>query len=237
MDMNQELEENATQLFLNYSGLNREGEKYRKMREEAFLIKDAIKCRVNVKAVVSYFEHINMVGRTLEFKGYTFESNAFELIDKNLVKGAFLYVITAGDYALEDKPILEQLYADIWGNSYIDAGRDILKTRLLNLVGEEELFVKIAQGKSLKLSDSFGPGFYGMDVAQMQELFQIQNGNEIDVKLRSSSIMVPIKSCAGIYFLVEESYKELKKECADCLGNMTSCNFCKIGGNEYGSTK
>lgn len=237
MNRNKELEETATQLFLKYSGLNREGEKHKKMREEAFLIKDAVKSKVGIKAVVSYFEQIHMLGRTLEVEGYTFESNAFELIDKDWVKGVFLYIITAGDYTLEDKPILEQVYADLWGNAYLDAGRDLLNASLLDLVRKEARFMKIAQGKSLKLSDSFGPGFYGMNVAQMQEFFQIQNGNEIDVELKNSSIMVPIKSCAGFYFLVNESYKEMKQKCADCLGNVTSCKLCKIGGNGYGSSK
>ncbi|MEG2199122.1 MAG: hypothetical protein RRY25_02390, partial [Anaerovorax sp.] len=215
-----------------YSGLNREGEKYKKMRKEAFLIKETVKSRVNIKAVVSYVEPVHIREKTLEVGGHIFQSNAFSRIDENSIKGAFVYVITAGDYELEEQPILEQLYADIWGNSYVDVGRDVLKEKLLKLIAEDPWFVNLAGDKPLKLSDSFGPGFYGMDVAQVKELFEIQNGNEINVELKNSSVMVPIKSCAGLYLLADESYEELEPECADCLGNVTSCKLCKIGRSE-----
>ena len=80
------------------------------------------------------------------------------------------------------------------------------------------------------LSDSFGPGFYGMDVSEMGSLTSLLNLDELDIEIRNSRIMLPLKSCAGFYFSVDERYRKLDQACENCLGTHRSCKLCQVYG-------
>ena len=84
--------------------------------------------------------------------------------------------------------------------------------------------------KESKLSDSFGPGFYGMDVGDMETLSSLLSFDDLDIELRHSRIIVPLKSCAGMYFSVNDNYEYLRQECENCRGTHTSCKLCQIHG-------
>ena len=47
-------------------------------------------------------------------------------------------------------------------------------------------------------------------------------------ELRAKGMMVPVKSCAGIYFDATPDYRQLRNECQDCRGIAESCSLCEI---------
>lgn len=222
------VESKVREFFLRSSGLSREGEKFVKMRARAERIKENIEERVDIRGVVSYFDEFQMKEDTLTVQGRMFKCNPFSLINPAAVKGVYLYAITAGDYSMEDREIMDQLYADIWGTSYVDAGRIVLVDYILGdyfdkrkPAGEEDEII---------ITDSFGPGFYGMETGETRKIFELIDGSLIGVECRESGIMLPIKSCTGIYLVVDAGTELPGIECETCLGNAISCNMCNVRG-------
>lgn len=205
----------AFEIFMKTSGIDREGRKFERMRADAFRMRKFIEERIHIRAAWEYFNDVKISGQYAEFGGQRFKCSAFDQIENRTVKGVYVYALSVGDFGFPEEPILDQLYADIWGSAFTDAARLILKEKL-----EMES----------KLSDSFGPGFYGMDVSEMGSLTSLLNLEELDIEIRNSRIMLPLKSCAGFYFDVNEDYRKLNQACENCLGTHTSCKLCQVYG-------
>ena len=205
----------ACQIFMQTSGIDREGRKFERMKKDAFRMRKLIEDRVRIRVAYAWYDKVELSGREAVIGGERFYCSAFEQVDPNAVKGSYVYALSVGDFGLPEEPIMDQLYADIWGSAFTDAARFLLKHEL---------------EKKVKLSDSFGPGFYGMDVSQMQQLASLLSFDDLDMELRNSQILVPLKSCAGLYFSVTDEYKKLNRECENCRGTHTSCKLCQIHG-------
>jgi len=203
----------ADEYFMATSGIDRPGPKYERMRKEAFDIRERIRNRVNIKAIYSYYDMPALSGSTATIDGVVFHCNAFEQMNPDSVQGVYVHLLTAGDYHLDGEPIMNQLFADIWGTAFTEAGRMRL----------DEMF----EGEGI-LSDGFGPGFYGMESIQMKELTALLDGAAIGVVTKPTGILLPLKSCGGMTFRVDDSYVRLSTECADCRGNQAGCAFCNI---------
>ena len=108
---------------------------------------------------------------------------------------------------------MDQLLADMWGTAFADAARK---------------YCRLALEKEADLSDEFGPGFYGMDLRQMKDLAKLADPSLIGIEVRENGILVPLKSCGGLYLDVGEGYAALDKACAECRGAAAGCGFCSI---------
>ena len=205
----------AYKIFMENAGIDREGRKFRKMKEAAMLMRQSIDDSIQIRASYAYYEDVDLAGSAALIGGQRFVCGAFEQIDPETIKGAYVYALSAGEFGLPEESIMDQLYADIWGTAFADAARLLLKDRLQ---------------QACSLSDSFGPGFYGMDVSAMAQIAKLVDFRELGIELRNSRIMLPLKSCAGIYFTVDENYREINQSCRDCLGTYTSCQLCQING-------
>ena len=148
------LQDESERLFIKMGGLDKGGRKFDELRGMGSRIREEIESRIDTKAIVSYFDksHIKKDGMKLWIDGVELKCNAFEQIDMDQIKGAFVHFIYAGDYYLDEQPIMDQLFADMWGTAFVDATRwyfgSILK-------------------QEARLSEEFGPGFFGMDVRAM----------------------------------------------------------------------
>ncbi len=204
----------AEKLFAESSGMSKKRKSYDNQKKQSLETLDMIYDRIGIKAVFSYYEDICFEGKKAVIGGVDLVSNAFEQMDPFRIKGAYVYMLTVGDSGLKDGPVIKQLLADIWGTCFVDAARMILEERFTS------------EGK--RLSDSFGPGFYGMDIRSMKEIKKLADGEKIGIGMSREGLLIPEKSCAGIYFSVTEDYAKLKDECGDCKGTEKSCAFCNI---------
>lgn len=209
------LAELAEKFFLQGSGINKAGRKYERMRKDAFEMRKVAEERVNIRAAYRYFDEFELNDRKLTVGGTVLECNAFERLERKTIKGVYVYALSVGDFDFSDRIIMEQLYADFWGSAFTDAARLILKQKL------EE---------NGKLSDSFGPGFYGMKVEEMGKFAGLLEMDEIGIEIRNKRIMLPLKSCVGVYFDVTEKYEKLHDACSNCYGNERGCKLCNIYG-------
>ncbi len=167
----------------------------------------------------------------------TVKCRAFERIPKSAVCGMYFYVCTAGDveecfsgnfaedfddtgcYADRDAiGDMEKFYVDMWGGAYLDALRFSLEKELGNNAGR----------KGLSLSESFGPGFYGMDISETENIAKILDFGSLGVQLDPSGGLRPAKSCCGLYLAVSDSYHSPGAECASCKGSSAGCRFCMV---------
>lgn len=207
----------AHEIFIKDSGVGRPGKKFERMRKAAFEIRNRIESNVEIRFACRFYDNVKLAGNKAIINDRTFTCSAFEQIEGTAVEGVYIYAVCAGDFAMPDENIMDQVYADIWGTAFTDAVRLLIKREL---------------EKTAKLSDSFGPGFYGMDVSEMALIDELIDFADIGIELRNGTIMVPLKSCAGMFFKVNESYKPLNAACANCRGSHVSCGLCQVNGGE-----
>lgn len=205
--------EMALELFMEESGCSKEGRKYDRMRKDAFESFDDIRSRIDIKAIYSFYDELELDGQILTVGRHQFRCTAFEQLDPEAIEGVYFYAVAAGDYYLEDKPIMQQLYADIWGTAFTDAIRGMLMEQLRH---------------EHTVSDSFGPGFYGMDVSEMKKMPDMVDFDRLGMEVKESCVILPLKSCAGILFKVNEKYRQLDSACELCYGSRKTCTLCSI---------
>ena len=200
----------AENIFLKEAGLDKKGARIERMKKAAFQIRGRALERFRPRAVYSYYKNFELNGTKLSFGSVSFECPAFDLIDPVSVEGVYAYAICAGDFRVKEFELADQLYMDIWGTSFCDA---------IRIMMEEEL------GNDT-LSDSFGPGFYGMDTASIHKMPRVVDFGEANIQIHPSGIMNPLKSSAGILLQVNKKYTHLHKACYMCLGQSSSCRLC-----------
>lgn len=233
-----EAEPLAREYFINICGFrNREGEKYKRMLEHGMRIRERIADRVDIKAVVSSFDRDVISGNTARIGDAAFVCNAFEQINQDGIQKIYAYLFTSGSFELnEDDPVTDQLYADIWGTAYTDAGLEVLKHHLKadfdrnNVgVGDENGGGETAPDdvKETFILDPFGPGFYGMDMDQIGRFFEVLDGDSIGVKAGTNSLMLPLKSCAGFFVIVDDDTRLPPADCKSCYADHSGCEFCQ----------
>jgi len=171
--------------------------------------------KVSVRALTKRFPGACLSGETLALGGVSFECRAFGRLDPARVFAVYPYLLTAGDVYLETDNVSDQLFADIWGTSFADAGVELLKSELAR------------ENEGYTLSSSFGPGFYGMDIGMMERFFALFDASEIGVTLHSNCLLLPLKSCAGFFVALADEWMLPTRDCESCLGNPGGCRFCK----------
>ena len=221
-----EANERAEKNFIENCGFDLTKEKHCRMMKDGLNARNQGIEDVHIRALLSsYGKEAFKEGRII-IDGTAFTCKAFEQVTRDKILRIYPYIITAGGLEYSDNDnILEQLYSDIWGTAYIDAGRAML-----------EEYLKIDAGKdypgqiekTIFLTNSFGPGFYGMMTSQTKEFCKILDAQKIGIEVRDSGIMVPLKTCAGIYMIVNDRECIPHPNCQQCIGNPKGCHFCRI---------
>ncbi len=212
-----EVSKKAAEYFARFCGLYDERMLYQGMKVRESGLKD-----IDIKAVVSPFGGEVYRDNKVEIEGSIFKCEAFGSIDDNVVKGVYIYLLTAGEcQVFEDDCILVQLLADMWGTAYIAAALDLLKS----YIGKE---IVSASGYNLYLSNEFGPGLYGMDIRQSMDFFNVLNAEGLGMRINESGAVFPSKSCFGLFLAVSDPQILPEHRCVGCDGNKSGCNFCKL---------
>lgn len=217
----EEADVQAEEYFSSMCGFNRDGEKYREMFYQSLRVRERISACIDLKAVVSDFPGECIKRNIAYLNGVSFECRALEQLNVHNVCRIYAYILTSGNIELKDASLLDVFYADTWGTAYIDAGRDILKKRLHND------FPGNCSKYGIHISDSFGPGYYGMDVTEVFKFFKLLEGSRIGVELKGSGMMSPVKSCAGFFIKVMDDKELPTYDCRACIGNSQGCRFCR----------
>ncbi len=208
------LNELASDIFMVNPSMKGEDEKFQRMRQDALAVRDRYLYRLQPMCQYIHAENFSIDDDRLTIGKAEFTCSVFQQIDPSSVEGLFIYALTVGDYRTSSDDIMEVLYVDMWGNAYVDAARNMMKNVL------EEGY---------NLSDNFGPGFYGMNPKQMKEIEGLLDFAEMGMKVNTSGIIDPVKSCGGIYFVVNDIYVNPDIKCRSCMGNRMNCKLCQAG--------
>ncbi|MBR3184436.1 MAG: DUF4445 domain-containing protein [Firmicutes bacterium] len=234
----QRAHEGAEKRFLNTCGIMPGGsKKHQRMLEQGLQVRESGIGGIDIRSLVSYYgPEVIRDGKVCP-EDAVLECNYFSHIPREYVEGIYVYMLTVGEclFESEDK-IMEFLFADIWSNSYVDAGIEALKEDFI-IPDMKKRFPE----KDFTLSEEFGPGYYGMFVGKTKEFAKILDAESIGITVKESGLMLPQKSCAGLLFVLNH---ELEKEpaCMRCVGNSKGCDFCEInlrrkeGGNDVSVT-
>lgn len=201
--------------FLQINDLDLGIERDKRIWDRALKVYYKIIDEVCLKVVYKCEVPRNIEGKDLELSNTTISSNAFEILRKEDIKSSYVYMMTIGRCNIQSERILDQLLCDSWGTAFIDAGRELFKQYLEN---EMEGII----------SESFGPGFYGMSVWELYKFFEIINTDILNLYINQKGMLVPEKSCAGIFFQLKEGSKLPPSACDSCKGNLSGCQFCNI---------
>ena len=153
--------------------------------------------------------------------GETLKAEAFYFIPGSKVRAVVPFIITAGECLCDDEePLMNKLYAYMWGSAYADAARLYMENML-----KEEV---VPPGMGRVLSPPFGPGFYGMDNRKSSSISKILGSREIGISVNDAGVMFPLKSCSGLYLITEEETGLPGDECLYCDANRGGCPQCFI---------
>jgi hypothetical protein len=214
----------AEKRFLNTCGIVPGGsKKHQRMLEQGLKARESGIDGIDIRSLVRFVGPEAFRDGKIYVDDAVLDCNYFTRIPPEYVEGMYIYMMTVGEclFESEDK-IMEFLFADIWGNSYVDSGIEALREDYV-IPDMKKRF----PGKNVFLSEEFGPGYYGMFVGRTMEFEKILDCASIGVKVKDSGMMIPQKSCAGLFFVLNH---ELEKEpaCMRCMGNSKGCDFCEI---------
>lgn len=179
---------------------------------------------IDIRALVSFYGPEFFSDGAVRIGEAVITCNYFAQIPKEAVAGIYFYMLTAGECLFSsEENIMDFLYADIWGTNYVDAGIDVLTEQ--HIKGD---MARRFAGRPAFLSEEFGPGYFGMPVIETKKFFSVLNGGSIGVKVKESGLMIPQKTCAGLYLVYNRADIKAEPSCVRCLGNADGCQFCAI---------
>ena len=190
----------------------------RKMEQAAFKVRSHLQRQMDIRAVARYWENPVVEGDALQLDDVTLRCGVFGQIPRNVIKGAFVYLLTIGETDIEAEDyIMTEIYHDIWGTAYVESALDVLRRDCL----EDQL------DADLYLSESFGPGYFGMAMEESRKLFSLLGEDTAGVIQKESGLLLPEKSCMGLLLVYNRPGIKVPAACEKCLGNKGGCQFCE----------
>ncbi|MDR2461485.1 MAG: vitamin B12 dependent methionine synthase [Deltaproteobacteria bacterium] len=214
-----EAKERALEYFLDICGLYRRKDINPMLVEESLKTLDDIFDRIKINAIFSKYEAESIQGKRLICDGISFKCNALTQVLMDDIVNVFIYMLNIGDIPLAHNRVLYQVYYDMWLTAFVDAGRDML---------QEYIKLNILQN-NFAISDSFGPGFFGMPAQDVEKFFYVLNADKIGASMRPDGLMNPIKSYAGFFIVSTKEEALPSKDCENCLSSRKTCSYCKSG--------
>lgn len=213
-------QEQAESLFIRYNHLDLSRPKHQRLLERGRALLAQYTGKHSSRVVMSIWPNPVCADGNLLVQGQCFDCRAFWFLRDTPPLCAVSYFMTVGDLTPLSQQMTDQLCADSLGTILLDMTRSCFETYLQDCLMERAL--------NVKLSPSFGPGFYGMPVTALHQLELLCDPATIGIQLGSRDIMHPQKSCAGIYLLVDAAAQMPSSACADCSGNVKSCDYCRM---------
>lgn len=207
------LEERAKELFWLMSGFSTENLPTVYQEEDFNQVHELVKKKIQINAKLKKIESISCFERYMKVNGRTiyYDLPLKDYIE--LLQGAYVFLVSEDSLEFEEQNTIEQLYAHIWQNAYLDAAREWMQTWIEE---QEDCYV----------SSGVAPGFYGIELSYMKEFYELIHGEEMGVALREDGMLEPEKSVLGMHFLLKEAVNIFGKRCAECPAMGKNCLFC-----------
>lgn len=217
----------ANDSFLKICRLEENSKKHAKMYRKAMEVHDNGIDGININAIVSFYDKSIIKNKTIVIGDIEIDFEFLQKVDKDSVNGVYFYALTVGECNFEsEEKIMDFLYADIWGTSYVDAAEEEVR-HILSDDAKERL------GSNVDISKSMGPGYFGMSVGEAHKIAKVLDYDKIGIRIKESGMLIPQKSCSGFYLVLTEGKNVFPNECMYCSGNSLGCEFCRIRGGRF----
>lgn len=187
--------------------------------QESLTTIDQVYEGIGLKAIYSKYEGLCLRGDRLVCGEVSFQCRAWPSAAAEGVAGVYAYILTIGNQNIECDRVLYEVYYDIWQTAFVDAGRDLLR----------EHIAASLPSRGLTLSDTFGPGFFGMPATDTIKFFQLLKAEKIGVSVRADGLMLPLKSYAGFFLASARELRLPSRDCRSCVSSGRTCGYCKTG--------
>jgi hypothetical protein len=232
--------------FFKMCGFSRDPEGCREQIEEARVLRDRWKDSIFPKAVL-----LPSKAAVLREQEFSFSPQLEAILEEKEITQVVFYGLCLEDSQTEGagEDFLEQFYLDAWKLALLYAGQDWLRNKILEETrmdagnfdsdksrmdagnfDSDKSRMDVGDFDSEKsriyVSDSIGPGYYGLGLESVTTFFQLLPCESIGMKLVHGSLW-PAKSAVGFYLVSKEDLSIPKKDCKNCLAAGKSCEFCK----------
>ncbi len=212
-----EIKDTAKNIFIMANRFNLENEKHVSMLEVAWEVEETVVDQIEIKCIWDEFTEISLCNNEMIINGVAVLCNAFQQLNISNIKHVLGYMMTLGEIECTDEDdLLTQLYVHNWGMAYAEAASHALKAK----VSQEYSGLHIFEA---------APGFYGMEVSELQSLFKIMDYKRIGIGINEHNVMSPAKTCAGFYLVMDDLNQIPNDSCSDCMGNRKNCSYCVKG--------
>ncbi len=208
----------AKEYFIQVSGLGADTEKHRELLAEGLQVLENCRSGLRMIAVLIPMDSKVFRDSTIFWGRSQFTCTAFHQISDQEVIGIFAYLLSLGECKSGVKNQAEQYYADLWGNGFLEAGRQLLRDEIKRM--------KAPDFGVFYVSGSYGPGFYGMPLSLLDDLVREMNGSSIGILSDQSGDDSHQKFCGGFFFITDREGVLPAEECRDCIGHEGGCLFC-----------
>lgn len=212
-----EVDDLAKAYFIEICGQSKNPKTTQKKIDRGLEALKNIEQEIEVTVLLSEYDENCIKGSNIYLEDIQFECRALSQIPDGEISGIYIYLLTLGEISLPQNSVLNAVYYDMWQTAYVDAGKESLRRRLQNQKSSQNQFI----------SESFGPGFYGMEASQVKQFFEVLNAEKISLKLMDSGLMYPLKSYAGFFLVTEDPQVLPTKDCKDCMAHGKNCIYCK----------
>lgn len=178
---------------------------------------------IEIKVILSRYYKIHVLEQSFMFDDVTIGCEVLESIEKSHIRGVYLYMLTLGEYQCDYEGLMEQFIVDIWETALIDASREYIRDYIRNLL------IRNDEGEKY-VSDSFGPGYYGIGMEEVNSFFKVLDASKIGVTLNSNGIMKPMNSIVGLYLESDKNIVLPSNSCKTCIGGSVGCSLCSRKG-------
>ena len=214
----------AEKRFIETCGFDLSTRKHQRMMAMGAKVREDGLDGLRPSALCRFLDSEHYHNGVLSVSGEEITCNYFEQIPDEKVKGVYIYMVTAGEcYFSSEENIMDFLYADIWGTNYVDAVTDLLVEQL-----QEDIRQRFGEDSGYWLTPEFGPGYFGMSVRMTHSFYRALDGSRLGIRVKESGLMIPQKSVAGMFFVMEGEDLAVEPECLRCDGNKKGCRFCVV---------
>lgn len=206
--------------FMKMCGFHKDLEKNKTHMKESIALRDPWKDQWSPHLILSSYSSDCIQEGSFCFGESRIDCQVLHRIPKEEILRVFVYGMCLEEMEQKkEMDFLESFYLDTWMTALIDAGRDWTGNYIRSIL-------KQSDSRDVFVTDSFGPGFYGIGIEAVSDWMKIIDGEKIGLKLYHG-VLNPPKSNVGIYLALSKETALPNKDCSSCLSGRQTCEFCK----------